>query len=235
MNNTNKVILITGSRKGIGRFLSEYYLDQGHYVVGCSKTESDLVNENYDHFVLDVADEAAVKKMLSVILKKYNRIDILLNNAGIASMNHTFLTPYSVVEKIFRTNVFGSFLFSKEVGKIMARAKYGRIVNFSTVAVPIRLEGEAIYAASKAAVESFTRILAKEFGQYGITCNAVGPSPIKTDLIKNVDEKKIDKLIGQQAIKTFPELSDIANIVDFFIAEKSNLITGQIIYLGGIS
>lgn len=231
----NKTILITGSRRGIGRYLSEYFLEQGHYVIGCARNESDLQHDKYKHYCLDVSDEKDVRKMLREVIASRKKIDVLLNNAGIASMNHTFLTPYSTLDKIFKTNVYGTFLFSKEVGKHMARARSGRIINFTTVAVPIRLEGEAIYAASKAAIESFTRILAKEFGQHGITCNAIGPSPVKTDLIKNVDEKKINKLLEQQAIKVYPEFKDIANIVDFFISDKSNLITGQIIYLGGIS
>jgi len=124
-----KVMIITGTRKGIGRYLSEYYLDKNFIVIGCSRSESDLKHENYEHFCLDVSDEKAVKKMISATSKKYNKIDYLINNAGIASMNHSLLTPLSVVEKVFKTNVFGTFLFCREVGKIMAKNKFGRIIN----------------------------------------------------------------------------------------------------------
>lgn len=231
----NKVMVITGTRKGIGRYLSEYYLEKGMIVCGCSRGNSDLEHENYQHFCLDVADEKAVKKMVASIAKKYKKIDYLINNAGIASMNHSFLTPLSVMEKVFQTNVFGTFLFCREVGKIMAKNKNGRIVNFATVATPIKLEGESAYAASKASIENMTKLLAKEYAPYNITINAVGPTPVYTDLIKNVPKEKMDALLQMQAIHRFGELYDISNVCDFFIDEKSDFITGQILYLGGVS
>ena len=231
---TKKIIVITGTRKGIGRYLAEYYLERGMTVIGCSRGESDLVNDNYEHFCLDVSDEKAVKKMILAVVKKYKRIDYLINNAGIASMNHSLLTPLSIVEKLFRTNVFGTFVFCREVAKIMSRKKNGRIINFTTVAAPLNLEGEAVYAASKTAIESLTRTLSKELGVNGITINAIGPSPIKTDLIKNVGKKKLNNLLNQQAIKEFGVFEDVSNITDFYISEKSKMISGQILYIGGV-
>ena len=230
-----KVIVITGTRKGIGKYLSEYYLGKNFIVIGCSRSESDLKHENYEHFCLDVADEKAVNKMISVISKKYGKIDYLINNAGIASMNHSLLTPLSVVEKIFKTNVFGTFVFCREVAKVMSRKKFGRIINFATVATPLKLKGESVYAASKAAIESFTKILAKEFSPYNITVNAIGPTPIYTDLIKNVPKEKMDSLLNMQTINRYGEFDDISNVIDFFISDKSNFITGQVIFLGGVT
>lgn len=231
---SKEVMVITGTRKGIGRFLAEYYLEKRMIIIGCSRSESDLTHENYEHFCLDVASEKSVKKMVSDISKKYKRIDCLINNAGVASMNHSLLTPLSTVEKVFRTNVFGTFLFCREVAKIMSRNKFGRIINFSSVAVPLDLEGEAIYAASKAAIEKLTTILSKEFGESGITVNAIGPSPIRTALLKNVGETKLNNLLKQQAISKFGSFNDVANVIDFYISKKSDMITGQIIYLGGV-
>jgi 3-oxoacyl-[acyl-carrier protein] reductase len=231
----NKVMIITGTRKGIGRYLSEYYLDKGMNVIGCSRGETDLSNENYEHYCLDVADEQAVKKMIASVARNHGKIDYLINNAGIASMNHSFLTPLSVMEKVFRTNVFGSFLFCREVGKVMAKNKTGKIVNFATVATPIKLEGESAYAASKAAIENLTKLLCKEYAPFGVTINAVGPTPVYTDLIKNVPKEKMDALLQMQAIHRFGQFEDISNVVDFFIDEKSDFITGQIIYLGGVT
>ena len=181
-----------------------------------------------------MADEKAVKKMVSSISKNNGKIDYLINNAGIASMNHSFLTPLSVVEKIFKTNVFGTFVFCREVGKVMSRNKFGRIVNFTTVAAPLNIDGEAIYAASKSAVEKLTMILAKEFGDHEITVNALGPSPIKTDLIKNVGEEKLNKLISQQAIAKFGSFKDVSNIIDFYLSDDSKMVSGQILYIGGV-
>ena len=230
----NKVMVITGTRKGIGRYLSEYYLTKDFKVIGCSRSESDLSHQNYEHYCLDVSDERVVKKMIAATTKKHKKIDFLINNAGIASMNHSLLTPLSTVEKVFRTNVFGTFLFCREVAKVMSRKKKGRIINFSSVAVPLDLEGEAVYAASKAAIEKLTTILAKEFGENGITVNAIGPSPIRTALIKNVGETKLNELLKQQAIAKFGSFDDVANVIDFYISEKSDIVTGQIIYLGGV-
>ncbi len=190
--------------------------------------------DNYQHFCLDVSNEKDVKILFNQIRKSYGKIDILINNAGIASMNHALLTTMDTVQKIYGTNVFGTFLFCREAAKLMQLNNYGRIVNFSTVAVPLRLEGEAIYASSKAAVVSITQILARELADMGITVNAVGPTPVKTDLIKSVPVKKIDNLINRQAIRRYGAYSDINNVIDFLIKPESNFITGQVIYLGGL-
>lgn len=231
----SRIIVITGTRKGIGKELSEYYLSIGNVVVGCSRGSSTVNHENYRHFELDVSDEKAVLEMIRTTKKEFGKIDILLNNAGIASMNHFLTTSYQSVQNIFATNFFGTFLFSREVSKVMMKQKFGRIVNYTTVASPLRLDGEAIYAASKAAIENFTQTISKEVASYGITVNAVGPTPIETDLIKAVPKNKIQELLEKQAIKRFGNLEDIKNVIDFFIDKKSDFITGQIIYLGGIN
>lgn len=228
------VIVITGTRKGIGNDLANYYLEKGFVVAGCSRKKSSIEHKNYRHFTLDVANESLVKNMVNSIKKEFGKIDALINNAGIASLNHSLTTPYDTIKSIFETNMFGTFLFIREVAKIMIRKKYGRIINFSTVAAGIRLEGEASYAASKAAVANFTQTVAKELGEFGITVNAIAPTPVKTDLIKNVPKDKLDKLFDFQAIKRFGTFDDIKNLIDFFIKDESNFITGQVVYLGGV-
>ncbi len=227
-------MLITGTSKGIGHFLSLHYLENGWTVVGCSRSPVNDIKGKYTHFSLDVADESKVKKMFSDIRRMHGRVDVLINNAGIASMNHVLLTPLSTLEKVLRTNVIATFLFSREAAKMMQSKKSGRIVNFATVATPLKLEGEAAYASSKAAVESLTAVMARELADFGITVNAVGPTPIETDLIKSVPKQKMDALIGRQAIRRFGEFRDVSNVIDFFISPKSDFITGQIVYLGGI-
>ncbi|MED4454440.1 SDR family oxidoreductase [Metabacillus fastidiosus] len=233
MNNT-PITLISGTRKGIGKFLAQYYVEKGHYVIGCSRSDIDWNLDNYQHWIADVSDEKAVKKMFSMIKKEYGKVDNVINNAGIASMNHSLLTPISTVNSILNANLVGTFLFSREAAKLMKKNKYGRIINFSTVAVPLKLEGEAIYASSKAAIISLTEILAREFGEYGITVNSIGPTPIKTDLIRSVPENKIEELLNRQSIKRFGTFEDIANVIDFYIDKRSSFITGQNIYLGGV-
>lgn len=232
--NPPKVMLITGIRKGIGRGLVEYYCTQGYQVVGCSRGELDYNMPNLTHYALDVSDEKSAKKLFQEINKKYSRLDILINNAGIASMNHSLLTPITTVRKILETNVIGNFLYSREAAKIMKKNKWGRIINFATFAVPFKLEGEAIYAASKAAVISLTEILGKEYSDYGITVNAVAPPAVQTDLIKGVPDSKMQNLLNRQAIHRYGSVHEICNVIDFFISESSDMITGQVIYMGGV-
>jgi 3-oxoacyl-[acyl-carrier protein] reductase len=228
-----KIILITGTRKGIGRSLTEYYLNQNYIVFGCSRGLSDIQHKNYRHYCLNVTDEVLVKKLFTDIKNEFGALDILINNAGIASMNHSLFTEIKTIKNIFDTNLIGTFLFSREAAKLMKNKKFGRIINFSTVAVRLKLEGEAIYAASKAAVNTLTEVLAVEFADFGITVNAIGPTPVKTDLIKNIPQDKMSKLINRLPLKRLGEFDDILNVVDFLIKPESNFITGQIIYLGG--
>ena len=230
----NKVVLVSGTSKGIGRGLVEHYAAQGCQVIGCSRSPFQGESRNYRHYCLDVADESAVKGMFAQIRKNERRLDVLINNAGIASMNHSLLTPMTTVNKIIKTNFIGTFLLCREAARLMQSHRYGRIVNFATVAVPLKLEGEAVYAASKAAVISLTQILAREFAEFGVTVNAVGPTPIKTELIRGVPPEKLDILISRQAIKRYGEIRDVIHVIDFFIDRASDFVTGQVIFLGGI-
>lgn len=229
-----QVMLITGTRKGIGEFLARYYIKKGFFVIGCSRGEAGYELADYRHFSVDVTDGKAVKDMFFEIRKTHKRLDVLINNAGIASMNHILLTPLKTVCNVLNTNVSGTFLFCREAAKMMQKRKFGRIVNFSTVATPLKLEGEAVYAASKAAVVSLTQVLARELAEFGITINAVGPTPVKTDLIRSVPKEKMERLLARQAIPRFGTFEDIANVIDFFIKKESEFVTGQNIYLGGV-
>lgn len=234
MNPNQRTILITGNRKGIGRYLTEYYLEKGYKVVGCSRSDSDLVHKNYNHYLCDVKKEGEVKATIREIRKLHGGIDILINNAGRASLNHSILTPAETVKDLFETNYLGSFLFSRECSKQMIKNKWGRIINFSTIAVPLDLEGEMAYSCSKSAIEKMSRIMSKELASYNITINTIGPTPVYTDLIKVVPNDKVEEIINMQSIKRFGSFEDISNVIDFFIRDESSFVTGQKIYLGGL-
>jgi 3-oxoacyl-[acyl-carrier protein] reductase len=131
------------------------------------------------------------------------------------------------------TNFLGTFQVAHAGLRLLRKSSAGRIINFTSVAVPFRLEGEAIYAAAKSAIETLTRVMARELGPFGITCNAIGPTPIRTDLIAKVPEDKLQALIRRQAIPAWAEIADVVHVVDFLAAPASRMITGQVIYLGG--
>jgi len=228
------VIVITGTSKGIGLGLAKYYTACGHRVIGCSRTEAGFEHAQYEHVQLDVTNAQDVQSFAFETQKKYKSIDGLINNAGAASMNHFTLTDPDTAERLMKVNYLSAFACSRSFFKLLRKAPHPRIINFTTVAVPLNLEGELAYGASKAAVESMTKILAKELGPFKITVNAVGPTPTKTGLIANVPKDKLENLLQQQAIKRFAEFEDILQVVNFYMDEKSDFITGQIIYLGGI-
>ncbi len=230
----NRRILITGTSRGIGQALAEHYLALGDSVVGCARSDSTVRHPRYTHHIADVTDEPSVRRLFTAVSEESRQLDALVNNAGIAAMNPVALTPLESARRIMETNFIGTFLFSHAAIRLFKSSGGGRIVNFTTIALPLRLEGEAIYAASKSAVETLTRIMAREVAGFGVTCNAVGPCLIKTRLTERLPAEKIDALLNRQAIPRWAEPADVANVIDFFLAIESRLVTGQVIYLGGL-
>ncbi len=226
-------VLVTGASRGIGAYLVRHFLERGDVVVGCARGGAPLTDDRYVHVQADVADEPAVRALFADVRGRFGGLDVLINNAGMASMNAVALTPVASARDVMMTNFLGTFVVTHAALRLLRSSKAGRIVNFSTVAVPLRLEGEAIYAAAKSAVEMFTKIVAREAGAMGITCNAVGPCPIKTRLTDSVPAEKIQRLIDRQAIPRWAEFEDVANVVDFFLRPESGMVTGQVVYLGG--
>ena len=226
-------MLITGASRGIGAHLVRHYLEQNDQVIGCARGVAALAGERYMHAQVDVTDEPAVRALFRDIRQRYGGLDVLINNAGIAAMNPVALTPLESARQVMTTNFLGTFLFTHAALRLMRTSRVGRIVNFTTVAVPLRLEGEAIYAASKSAIETFTRVVAREAASFGITCNAVGPSPVRTRLTGTVPADTMDRLIARQALQRWAALEDVTNVIDFFLRPESAMVTGQIVYLGG--
>ncbi len=229
-----QVVLVTGSRKGIGRHLAEHFVRQGALVEGCSRRPSEWDSDGYTHHCVDVTDEEAVRGMIRSIRQRHGRLDVVINNAGIASLNHSLLTPVPTFADIVSTNLLGTFVVSRESAKLMRRRSFGRIINFSTVAVPLRLEGESAYVASKDAVVALTQVMARELAEFGVTCNVVGPTPIDTDLIRSVPQEKIDQIVDRLAVKRLGRFADVVNIIEFFARPESEYITGQVLYMGGV-
>lgn len=229
------IIAVTGTHKGLGKRIAEYFLDKGDIVAGCSRHEDEIGHKNYMHCKADVCNENQVSMFARNVRKELGHVDVLINNAGIASMNHFLMTPMDTAKRLMDVNYFGSLICIRAFLNLLKKAEHPRVINFSTVAVPLCLEGEMAYASSKAAVENLTRILAKEIATFGITVNAVGPTPIQTDLIAKVPEEKLKNILDHQAIHRFGTFEDVINVIQFFANPNSDFVTGQVVYLGGVT
>jgi 3-oxoacyl-[acyl-carrier protein] reductase len=188
----SKVILITGTSRGIGRYLLEQF--DGQYIYGCTRDTS------------DVSSEVDVLRMFNYIIEDSGKIDILINNAGVASMNSSLLTTCEKAMQIINTNFIGTFLCSREAAKIMLKQKYGRIINISSIGVGLDIPGEAVYLASKAAIETLTKVMAKELNGTGITVNCIRPGIVETDLTKHLPDNDIPKTTFENIYRVITEI-----------------------------
>ena len=144
MSGTNRqIVLITGTRRGIGRYLAEHFAGKGARVVGCSREPIDWQLEGYTHVLADVTQEDDVKALMSTVQREFGRLDVAINNAGIASTNAALLTPTATIDRVMATNFRGTVVVCRESAKLMMRRKVGRIVNLSTIAVPMRSASSA--------------------------------------------------------------------------------------------
>ena len=225
-----KPVIVTGASKGIGHYLAKH-LAEDYDVWGLARTVPEGP-EARQFIQADVSDRIQVESAIKA--RRIKRLYGLINCAGIASMNLFLTTPQQTIERIYRVNSIGTMNMCAAVLPLMIRNRGGRIVNFSTIAVDWALEGEAAYVASKAAVEAFSRVLAKEVSNYNITVNTVAPNPVDTSLIAGIDKRRIQRLINdRQTVKRMGECQDVLNVVRFYLSEQSSLITGQRLVLGG--
>lgn len=228
-----KTIAITGTSNGLGKQLANYY-SQEHIVFGLSRSKSDIESSNFKHIDCDVTNENDIINAYQIIKKKYTHLDILINNAGIASMNHLLLSPADTSFNILNTNVLGTLNSIKIFSRLLKKSKNPRVINISSIAAYINIEGEAIYSISKAAVEKLTKSAAIELADWNITVNSIVLPPYNTRLIAAVPKEKIEKINRRLIVKNQIQFKDIINSIDFIINNNSNAITGNSLIIGGI-
>lgn len=223
------MIIITGASSGLGKSIKEHLMNQGNEIFTISRKKENDPN----HFQCDVCDYENLKNIYKVIRNSGKNINAIINCAGIASMNLTLTTPKIVINNIINTNLIGTINVNQIFTPLLIKNKGGRIINFSTIAVSLGLAGEAVYVASKAGIEGFSRAFANEVAPLNITINCIAPGPIKTNLLKGISEKKIEEIVKRQIIKKIQTPLSVCEIVDLILDDKARNITGQVFHVGG--
>ena len=224
------MIVVTGASKGLGAAICERLVGVGHEVYGLAR---DVNNLEYDGQSCDVTSYEDIRAVARHLKQKKAEIHGLVNSAGVASLNLALTTPPGVTENIINTNLLGTIFCCQVFAPIMIRQKQGSIINFSSLAVKLGLMGESVYAASKAGIETFSRVFAKEVSAFGIRVNCISPGPIATDLLKNVGREEIERTISGQIIRRQFEPSDVCDLVEFLLESKSSSLSGQVLRVGG--
>ncbi len=237
----DKVILVTGASRGIGKAIIKRFASQGAFVIGTGTSKDSVKNISDDlsknnfagiGLMLDIADKSSVEEFERNI-KDLNSPNILVNNAGITRDNLLMRMKDEEWEDVIGTNLTGMFRMTKLCLRQMMKAKYGRIINISSVVGLTGNAGQANYSATKAGIIGFTRSLAKEVGSRGITVNAVAPGFIQTDMTDGLSVDIQKSLLEHIVLKRLGEADEIASVVDFLASDGADYITGQTISVNG--
>lgn len=245
-NLDGQIVLITGagSEKGIGRTTAHEFAKAGATVIlndlnqeGLNKNVEEMKAKGWKAYGYagNITDEDSVKKLVNTIVEKFGRIDVLVNNAGISQKATVVEMTLEDVKRIFNVNVFGLFLITREVVKVMIKQEYGRIIHLSSVSAKRGggIFGGAHYSASKAAVLAFSKNLAREVSQYGITTNCVTPGLINTEIWKSLPKELADSVIAGIPMGRPGEVEEVADTIVFLASKEASYITGEEIDING--
>lgn len=243
MNLSGKIALVTGASRGIGRQIALTLAGYGATVIvnynGSEAKAKEVLKEieeaggTAEAIQCSVTDFAASQDMIQGIVKKYGRLDILVNNAGITRDNLIMKMSEEDFDAVLDTNLKGAFNCIKHVSRQMLKQRSGRIINISSVSGVMGNAGQANYCASKAGVIGLTKSVARELGSRGITCNAVAPGFIKTEMTEVLPEDVKTAMGEQIPLKRFGETSDVAEAVAFLASDHASYITGQVLSVDG--
>ncbi|MBK1720024.1 SDR family NAD(P)-dependent oxidoreductase [Thiocystis violacea] len=225
------MLVVTGASRGLGVALSLAALETGYRVIGVAR--SAVAGLPYEVRACDVSDAGQVAKLFRS-LHHESGLYGLINAAGIASMNLTLTTPPETMQRLVATNLLGTMYCSSAMGRLLARRGCGRIINFSSIAVPLGLKGEAVYVGAKSGIEGFSRAFAREMADFNVTVNVVAPGPMRTALIQGVPEPAIETLVRSQVVPRMAQPEDLWHLVAFLLDEGSSMLSGQVFHLGGV-
>lgn len=227
----SKMIIVTGGSSGLGKAITEDLRQRGENVITISRRNDPEVT---NHFSCDITCYQSLKELYLRLSKSGHRINALVNCAGIASMNLAITTPPLITERVIRTNLIGTIYANQIFAPLLIKNKGGRILNFSTIAVHMGLKGESVYVASKAGVEGFSRVFAKELSPFNITVNCIAPGPISTNLLKGISNDQIKRIVSNQTISQMMQPSAVTEVVALLLRDESRNITGEVINVGGV-
>ena len=239
---TDKVALVTGASRGLGRAIALALAAEGASIAAVARSE-DALQETLESiralggvaepFALDVSDGAAAEAVVEKIAARFGHIDILVNNAGVTRDGLLMRMSAEAWDTVIDTNLKGAFNLTKPVGRLMVKQRAGRIVNISSVIGLMGNAGQANYAASKAGLIGFSKSVAREFASRGITCNVVCPGFIETDMTKVLGDDLKKKLLERIPLQRLGQPDDIAGVVSFLTSPAASYITGQILTVDG--
>lgn len=230
-------VLVTGDSKGLGNVIVSILLESGEYfVVGVSRTRTKDVDvlekkypTTYTHYSYDLADSEGIKSFYLNTLKKHSPYVGLVNNAGIAYDDILTNARVEPLDLMFRVNVYSPIMFSKYIIRdMMLHDIKGSLVHISSVCAHTGYKGLSMYSASKGALESFSRTVAREWGGVGIRSNCVAPGFIETGMSETLTHEQKDRIFKRTSLKRGSEPKDIAETVKFLLSEKSSSITGAV-------
>lgn len=239
---TGRTALVTGASRGIGRAIALRLASCGARVVGVARTVEGLAGTleairaaggEADGFAANVAVAEDVARVVDAVEEKYKKIDILVNNAGVTRDGLVLRMDEDAWQEVIDTNLKGTFLFCKAVGAVMMRARYGRIINISSVSGLMGNPGQANYSASKAGVIGFSKTIARELASRGITVNVVAPGFITTDMTDVLPEKLKAEVKERTPMRRLGTPEDIADMVCYFSGPAAGYVTGQVIAVDG--
>ena len=238
-----KVVFVTGGSRGIGKAIALKYAQNGYNVVINYVSDKTNVEELQKEFTklnvecliekADVSKSEEVEKIVKKAIEKFNKIDVLVNNAGITRDGLLMRMKEEDFDKVIEINLKGTFLITKSVIPYMLKKRDGKIINLASVVGVTGNAGQCNYSASKAGIIGFTKSLAKEVGSRNILVNAVAPGFIQTDMTNILKDEIKQELIKNIPLKRFGNATDVANVVKFLASEESSYITGQVINIDG--
>jgi 3-oxoacyl-[acyl-carrier protein] reductase len=228
-----KVALVTGASRGIGLAIAEQLLRDGAKVVGTSTSQEGARRVPGAGKVLDVRDAAACDRLVEEVAKEHGEIAILVNNAGITRDNLALRMKDAEWDEVMETNLRAVFRLSRAVMRGMMKARWGRIVNITSVVGAAGNAGQANYAAAKAAVAGMTRALARELGSRNITVNCVAPGFIDTDMTRALSDEQRKALLGQIPLGRLGAPQDVAAAVAYLVSPGGGYVTGSVLHVNG--